>query len=103
SETGGSSTCLSAASMARVTENFGERLTHLTLANNKFTTLPQILSSVAAHCVNLEVLDISGVLATSHPAAVPLEALQKGCPKLRVFRAANSQLVLAHATTTQQV
>ncbi|KAL4706879.1 hypothetical protein ACJJTC_010113 [Scirpophaga incertulas] len=103
SETGGSSTCLSAASMARVTENFGERLTHLTLANNKFTTLPQILSSVAAHCVNLEVLDISGVLATSHPAAVPLEALQKGCPKLRVFRAANSQLVLAHATTTQQM
>ncbi|XP_049887470.1 uncharacterized protein LOC126381937 [Pectinophora gossypiella] len=103
SETGGSSTCLSAVSMARLSENFGSRFTHLTLANNKFTALPQILSSVAAHCINLEVLDISGAQATSHPAAVPLEALQKGCPKMRVFRAANSQLVLASATTSQQM
>ncbi|XP_053601268.1 uncharacterized protein Fbl6 isoform X2 [Plodia interpunctella] len=103
SETGGSSTCLSAASMARICENFGSRLTHLTLANNKFTALPQILSSVAAYCVNLEVLDISGAQAISHPASVPLEALQKGCPKMRVFRAANSQLVLANATTAQQM
>ncbi|KAG6453627.1 hypothetical protein O3G_MSEX008259 [Manduca sexta] len=103
SETGGSSTCLSATSMARIAENFGDRLTHLTLANNKFTALPQILTSVAAHCQNLEVLDISGALATSHPAAVPLEAMQKGCPKMRVFRAANSQLVLASATTSQQM
>ncbi|KAJ2946468.1 hypothetical protein O0L34_g12513 [Tuta absoluta] len=103
SETGGSSTCLSAAPMARLCENFGSRLTHLTLANNKFTALPQILSSVAAHCVNLEVLDISGAQATSHPAAVPLEALQKGCPKMRVFRAANAQLVLANASTSQQM
>ncbi|XP_028164412.1 uncharacterized protein LOC114355652 [Ostrinia furnacalis] len=103
SETGGSSTCLSAASMARLAEAFGARFTHLTLANNKYTALPQILSSVAAHCSNLEVLDISGALATSHPAAVPVEALQKGCPKLRVFRAANSQLVLAPATTSQQM
>ncbi|CAG9783073.1 unnamed protein product [Diatraea saccharalis] len=103
SESGGSSTCLSAASMARLTENFGERLTHLTLANNKFSALPQILTSVATYCINLEVLDISGALATSHPAAIPLEALQKGCPKLRVFRAANSQLVLASATTSQQM
>ncbi|XP_072936111.1 uncharacterized protein Fbl6 isoform X2 [Epargyreus clarus] len=103
SETGGSSTCLSAASVARVAENFGERLTHLTLANNKFSALPQILASVAANCPNLEVLDISGAMATSHPAAIPLEALQKGCPKMRVFRAANSQLVLASATTSQQM
>ncbi|XP_059049544.1 uncharacterized protein LOC131844620 [Achroia grisella] len=98
-----SSTCLTAASMARIAENFGSRLTHLNLANNKFTALSQILSSVASHCLNLEVLDISGTLATSHPASVPLEALQKGCPKLRVFRAANSQLVLASATTSQQM
>lgn len=103
SETGGSGSCLTAASMARVCENFGERLTHLTLANNKFTALSQILSSVAAHCKNLEVLDISGAQATTHPAAVPLEALQKGCPKMRVFRAANAQLILASATTSQQM
>ncbi|XP_026484358.2 uncharacterized protein LOC113392250 [Vanessa tameamea] len=103
SETGGSSTCLSAASMARIATNFGVRLTHLTLANNKFSALPQILSSVATHCPNLEVLDISGALATSHPAPIPLEALQKGCPKMRVFRAANAQLVLASATTSQQL
>ncbi|XP_034824045.1 uncharacterized protein Fbl6 [Maniola hyperantus] len=103
SETGGSSTCLSAASMARVASNFGARLTHLTLANNKFSALPQILSSVASHCPNLEVLDISGALATSHPAPIPLEALQKGCSKMRVFRAANAQLVLATATTSQQM
>ncbi|XP_063373075.1 uncharacterized protein LOC134661086 [Cydia amplana] len=103
SETGGSSTCLSAGSMARLAASFGERFTHLTLANNKFTALPQILSSIAAHCPNLEVLDISGARATSHPAAVPLEALQKGCPKMRVFSAANSQLVLASATKSQQM
>ncbi|KAJ8734729.1 hypothetical protein PYW08_013979 [Mythimna loreyi] len=103
SETGGSSSCMSAASMTRITENFGARLTHLMLANNKFIAMPQILQSIASHCVNLEVLDISGTLAASHPAAVPLEALQKGCPKLRVFRAANSQLVLANATTSQQM
>ncbi|XP_075986005.1 uncharacterized protein LOC142983068 [Anticarsia gemmatalis] len=103
SETGGSSTCLSAASMARITENFGSRLTHLTLANNKFVAMPQILMSIANHCSNLEVLDISGTLAASHPAAVPLEAMQKGCPKMRVFRAANSQLVLQNATTSQQM
>lgn len=47
SETGGSSSCLSAASMARITENFGERLTHLMLANNKFIAMPQILTSIA--------------------------------------------------------
>ncbi|KAJ0181138.1 hypothetical protein K1T71_003223 [Dendrolimus kikuchii] len=103
SETVGSNTALSAASMARIAENFGERLTHLTLANNKFTALPQILSSVAAHCKNLEVLDISGACATSHPAAVPLEALQRGCPKVRVFRAANAQLVLAPLSAAQQM
>ncbi|XP_023934488.2 uncharacterized protein LOC112043346 [Bicyclus anynana] len=103
SETGGSSTCLSAASMARVASHCGARLTHLTLANNKFSALPQILSSVASHCPNLEVLDISGAQATSHPAPIPLEALQKGCPKIRVFRAANAQLVLASATKTQQM
>ncbi|CAH0722501.1 unnamed protein product, partial [Brenthis ino] len=103
SETGGSSTCLSAASMARVASNFGERLTHLTLANNKFSALPQILSSVASHCPNLEVLDISGALATSHPAPIPLESLQKGCPKMRVFRAANAQLVLASVSASQQM
>ncbi|CAH2267152.1 jg2890 [Pararge aegeria aegeria] len=103
SETGGSSTCLSAASMARVASNCGTRLTHLTLANNKFSALPQILSSVASHCPNLEVLDISGAQATSHPAPIPLEALQKGCPKIRVFSAANAQLVLASATKTQQM
>ncbi|CAB3237177.1 unnamed protein product [Arctia plantaginis] len=103
SETGGSSTCLSAASMARISENFGARLTHLTLTNNKFVAMPQILQSIASHCCNLEVLDISGTLAASHPAAVPLEAMQKGCPKLRVFRAANSQLVLQNASTAQQM
>ncbi|CAH0600580.1 unnamed protein product [Chrysodeixis includens] len=103
SETGGSSTCLSAASMSRITENFGARLTHLMLANNKFIAMPQILQSIATYCGNLEVLDISGTLAASHPATVPLEALQKGCPKMRVFRAANSQLVLANATTSQQM
>ncbi|XP_021186681.3 uncharacterized protein LOC110373642 [Helicoverpa armigera] len=103
SETGGSSTCMSAASMTRITENFGARLTHLMLANNKFIAMPQILQSIATYCSNLEVLDISGTLAASHPAAVPLEALQKGCPKMRVFRAANSQLVLANATTSQQM
>ncbi|CAH4014924.1 unnamed protein product [Pieris brassicae] len=103
SETGGLSTCLSAASVARVLENFGGRLTHLTLANNKFSALQQILTAVANNCPNLEVLDISGALATSHPAAVPLEALQRGCTKLRVFRAANAQLVLANATTSQQM
>lgn len=56
-----------------------------------------------AHCKNLEVLDISGACATSHPAAVPLEALQRGCPKVRVFRAANAQLVLAPLSAAQQV
>ncbi|GBP73646.1 hypothetical protein EVAR_56325_1 [Eumeta japonica] len=103
SETGGSGTCLSAASMAHVAEDFGSRLTHLMLANNKFTALQQILTSIATYCENLEVLDVSGTRATSHPAAVPLEALQKGCPKMRVFRAANAQLVLASATTAQQM
>lgn len=33
--------------MARVAESHGARLTHLTLANNKYTALPQILSSIA--------------------------------------------------------
>lgn len=55
------------------------------------------------HCPNLEVLDISGALATSHPAPIPLESLQKGCPKMRVFRAANAQLVLASVKASQQV
>ncbi|XP_048481918.1 uncharacterized protein LOC105383825 [Plutella xylostella] len=103
SETGGSGTCLSAQSIARLVESFGERLTHLTMAHNKFSALQQILTSIASHCPNLEVLDISGARATSHPGAVPLEALQKGCPKLRVFRAASAQLILVHATTSQQM
>ncbi|VVC92489.1 unnamed protein product [Leptidea sinapis] len=62
----------------------------------------QDIEELNSHCPNIEVLDISGAQATSHPANVPLEALQKGCPKMRVFRAANAQLVLAPATTSQQ-
>lgn len=102
SEMGGSGACLSASNMARIVENFGERITHLTMGNNMFSALQQILTSIAAHCPNLEVLDISGARATSHPAVVPLEALQKGCPKMRVFRAANAQLVLSNLTHSQE-
>lgn len=75
--------------------------TRLRLKRGKLQTNYYFYSQT--YCSNLEVLDISGTLAASHPAAVPLEALQKGCPKMRVFRAANSQLVLANATTSQQV
>ncbi|XP_077286701.1 F-box and leucine-rich repeat protein 6 [Arctopsyche grandis] len=103
SETGSSGSCLSVTSLTHMAQTMGQRLTHLTLASNKLTGLPSILAAIANHCSNLELLDLSNLAAVSHPALVPLERLQKGCPRLRVLRITNSQVVLASATTQEQV
>ncbi|KAF4520705.1 hypothetical protein B566_EDAN012492 [Ephemera danica] len=67
------------------------RLTHLTLANNTVAGLTQILNAVAETCEELQVLDLSNIrTAAITSALIPLERLQEGCAKLRVFRIANS-------------
>ncbi|XP_067006758.1 F-box/LRR-repeat protein 6 [Anabrus simplex] len=93
---------VSMQSVSSMCQLIGNRLTHLVLANNRITGLAQIVSAIAAHCPNMEVLDISN-MRTHSPPALHIEKLQEGCQKLRVLRITNSNVSLAPATLNEQV
>lgn len=56
------------------------------------------------HCPNLALLDLSNIttMAVSH-AVLPVEKLQTGCPKMKIFRVTNAQITLGSATLQEQV
>ncbi|RZF32658.1 hypothetical protein LSTR_LSTR004086 [Laodelphax striatellus] len=94
---------VSTTSLTGLAELMGERLTHLIISNNKLSGVPQIISALATHCPNLQVLDMSNVMTVSQSAgALHVEKLQEGCPLLRVLRITNSQLALAPVSLNEQ-
>ncbi|XP_065343704.1 F-box/LRR-repeat protein 6 isoform X1 [Cloeon dipterum] len=98
-----SKAAVSPAALCSFTHQMGARLTQLSLANNTMAGLTQILHSVAENCPELQVLDLSNLrTAAITSAQIPLEFLQEGCSKLRVFRIANSNVSLAPTSLQEQ-
>ncbi|XP_054273635.1 uncharacterized protein LOC128993631 [Macrosteles quadrilineatus] len=94
---------VSMASLLHLAQTMGERLTHLILSNNKLAGVPQIIAAVAAHCPNLQVLDLANVRTVAQTTAcIHIEKLQEGCPTLRVLRLTNSQLALSPVSFNEQ-
>uniref|UniRef100_A0A1B6IH04 F-box domain-containing protein n=2 Tax=Proconiini TaxID=565685 RepID=A0A1B6IH04_9HEMI len=94
---------VSMASLLYLAQTMGERLTHLILANNKLAGVPQILTAIATHCPNLQVLDLANVRTVAQTTAyIHIEKLQEGCPSLRVLRLTNSQLALSPVSFNEQ-
>uniref|UniRef100_A0A1B6CKE6 F-box domain-containing protein n=1 Tax=Clastoptera arizonana TaxID=38151 RepID=A0A1B6CKE6_9HEMI len=94
---------VSMASLVNLAQTMGERLTHLILSNNKLAGVPQVISAIASHCPNLEVLDLANVRTVAQTTAyLHIENLQAGCSSLRVLRITNSQLALSPIPLKEQ-
>ncbi|KAK6636603.1 hypothetical protein RUM43_010265 [Polyplax serrata] len=103
-ESKSANSAVSQKSITFLTQTMGERLTQLILAHNTLTCLPQIISSLATHCPNLQVLDLSNIRRVSHTEfALNIEHLQEGCQKLKVLRITNSCITLANVPLDKQV
>ncbi|XP_066159229.1 F-box/LRR-repeat protein 6 [Euwallacea fornicatus] len=99
-----STSAINAQPLVALSQAMNSRLTHLVLAHNKIAGFMQIISALAAHCPNLQLLDISNVKTFAHNTALlHVEKLQIGCPKIKVLRITNSQVWLAPVTLTEQV
>ncbi|XP_049821384.1 F-box/LRR-repeat protein 6 isoform X2 [Aethina tumida] len=99
-----STSAINAVPLVALSQAMNNRLTHLVLAHNKIAGFTQIISSIADHCPNLQLLDISNIRTFAHNTALlHVEKLQIGCPKLRVLRITNSQIWLAPASLPQQM
>ncbi|KAK9874860.1 hypothetical protein WA026_005676 [Henosepilachna vigintioctopunctata] len=98
------SSAINAQLFVSLGQAMNNRLTHLVLAHNKMASFTQIVASIATHCPNLQLLDLSNIKTYAHNTALlHIEKLQIGCPKLRVLRITNSQIWLAPASITDQV
>ncbi len=81
----------------------GSRLTYLSLANNCLANCPQVVTSLADNCPNLEVLDLSNVTSPRRDTIqINVEHLQKGCALIRVLRLTNSDIMLEHNGLKEQ-
>ncbi|XP_021950336.1 F-box/LRR-repeat protein 6 [Folsomia candida] len=97
-------TAVSPAAIADCAETMGERLMHLSLANNCLANCPQIVASLAEFCPNLQVLDLSNVTSPRRDTIViNIEHLQQGCQRLKILRLTNSDFVLSETSLKEQV
>lgn len=120
----GTKSALNAAPLVSLAQTMASRLTHLVLAHNKLAGFSQILNAISvriilllyvlqcclnyfnfqAHCSNLQLLDLSNIKTHAYNSSLlHVEKLQAGCPKLRVLRVTNSQILLAPTSLTEQV
>lgn len=99
-----SKTAVGLQSLVTALEIMKDRLTHLTLAHNRLSGIPQITAALTANCPNLTLLDLSNVVtvAVSH-GILNVEKLQEGCQKLKVLRIANSHIQLSPASLQEQM
>ncbi|KAL3276889.1 hypothetical protein HHI36_012260 [Cryptolaemus montrouzieri] len=99
-----STSAINAQLFVSLGQAMNNRLTHLVLAHNQMASFTQIVASIATHCPNLQLLDISNIKTFAHNTALlHIEKLQIGCPKLKILRITNSQIWLAPASITDQV
>ncbi|XP_047737196.1 serine-rich adhesin for platelets [Hyalella azteca] len=78
----------------------GPRLTHLHLGHNTLTGLSRLLQT---HCHQLEVLDLSRVETVGRDALlIHLEALQEGCPLLKVLKLSLTKARFNSASMAEQ-
>ncbi|CAL8143703.1 unnamed protein product [Orchesella dallaii] len=90
--------------LCEAAEAMGSRMTHLQLANNCVANCTQIVQSLADHCPNLEVLDLSNVTSPRRDTiAINVEHLQKGCHSIRILRLTNSDIMLSETSLKEQV
>lgn len=99
-----SKTAVGLQSLVNAIEKMNERLTHLNLADNRLSGIPQITQALTTHCPNLTMLDLSNVktVAVSH-GMLHVEKLQEGCQKLKILRIANSHIQLSSVSLQEQM
>lgn len=99
-----SKTAVGLQSLVNAVEKFSDRLTHLNLAHNRLSGIPQVTAALTTHSPNLIMLDLSNVktIAVSH-GMLHVEKLQEGCQKLKILRIANSQIQLSQASLREQM
>ncbi|XP_058826684.1 F-box/LRR-repeat protein 6 [Topomyia yanbarensis] len=103
-EVNANKTAVGQVSLCNSISEMGERLTHLYLAHNRLSGIPQIVKTLSTQCPNLLLLDLSNVstIAVSH-GILNIEQLQEGCQKLKVLRITNSHINLSAATLQEQM
>ncbi|XP_061508805.1 F-box/LRR-repeat protein 6 [Anopheles gambiae] len=103
-EVNANKTAVGQTSLCNAIKEMGSRLTHLHLAHNRLSGIPQIVKALATHCPNLLLLDLSNVntVAMSH-GILHIEQLQHGCQKLKVLRITNSHINLSTASLQEQM
>lgn len=100
----GTKSALNASPLVCLAQNMTSRLTHLILAHNKLAGFSQIITAISAHCPNLQLLDLSNIKTHAYNGSLlQVEKLQEGCPKIRVLRVTNSQILLAPTSLSDQV
>ncbi|XP_058457887.1 F-box/LRR-repeat protein 6 [Malaya genurostris] len=103
-EVNANKTAVGQVSLCNAISEMGERLTHLYLAHNRLSGIPQIVKALSTQCPNMILLDLSNVstIAVSH-GILNIEQLQHGCQKLKVLRITNSHINLSTATLQEQM
>lgn len=103
-EVNANKTAVGQVSLCNAISEMGGRLTHLYLAHNRLSGIPQIVKALSTQCPNLILLDLSNVstIAVSH-GILNIEQLQQGCQKLKVLRITNSHINMSTATLQEQM
>ncbi|XP_055612037.1 F-box/LRR-repeat protein 6 [Uranotaenia lowii] len=103
-EVNANKTAVGQVSLCNAIALMGDRLTHLYLAHNRLSGIPQIIKALSTQCPNLQLLDLSNVttVAISH-GILNIEQLQHGCQQLKVLRITNSHINFNTATLQEQM
>ncbi|XP_052782743.1 F-box/LRR-repeat protein 6-like isoform X2 [Mya arenaria] len=86
---------VSTKTISTISEQLGQNLTRLSLANNRLDGFSRIINILAQECPNLQHLDLSNCKAQN---AINIEQLQSAFPKLQSLYLSNTLLGCSHST-----